>query len=344
MSRAASREAILRAMMTDAPLSRADLARQTGFSRPTVSELVKELITEGAVREGARTQPIGPGKPGTLLDFDLNVTQVIAFDLSDTTRLSGALALPDGRLRSAVFKDHPNGRDDDLEAVIVEVAAMLLRQVDGRALGVGIGAPGGHSRYGGLGERLAERLGIDVFVGDDADLAADAEMVFGAAAAPFLLVRLGARVRTAVRVHIGDPVSCFALGPARELPHIVTGRSSDATCDCARSGCVHHWSSAPTVSRRLLARPVSDHGRVLREAGAHLGVPLAVLSSTLGSPKIVLSGPASMLRRDLSDAIASTLLTLADCQPNPVVQCSSLKQAVLQGAAVRMIAQRFGQG
>src|SRR6478735_4096787 len=61
--------------------SRADLARETGLTRVTISDLVAELIADSLVielgtREGAR-----PGKPATLLDINRSGHEIIGIDL-----------------------------------------------------------------------------------------------------------------------------------------------------------------------------------------------------------------------------------------------------------------------
>lgn len=57
-------EHVLRALMTDERLTRAELATATGISRPTISESVRRLEAAGLVCDtGARTS--GPGRAGS---------------------------------------------------------------------------------------------------------------------------------------------------------------------------------------------------------------------------------------------------------------------------------------
>ena len=57
---------VLQAIYNDSQLSRADLARTTGLTKVTVSDLVAELIGADLVRESGTSETPRPGKPSTL--------------------------------------------------------------------------------------------------------------------------------------------------------------------------------------------------------------------------------------------------------------------------------------
>jgi hypothetical protein len=66
-TRAHNRSLVLQTLWRQGSMSRADLARESGLTRPTVSGIVQELADDGVVtelglREGARV-----GKPATLV-------------------------------------------------------------------------------------------------------------------------------------------------------------------------------------------------------------------------------------------------------------------------------------
>lgn len=331
-----NRALVLRTLMEHAALSRADLARHTGLARPTVSEVVRDLLADGVIRESGPSPQSRPGKPAVMLEFDQRAVQVIALDLSAPDEVVGALASPDGRIAHRVRRPRTPDAAEGIAGVVTE----LQNLADGPALGIGIGVPTGSSALLGLGPRLAEILDAPVHLFDDADLVADAEQRFGAVGTDFLLVRVGTRIGTAIRV-VGDdgtPVE-RSIG-ARELAHVGAGGDPGDTCPCGREGCVHAWATAPALARRLAARG-ADRPEVLAAAGARLGTSLSVIAAAVDLPSIVLSGPEGIVAAEFVEATAAAVRAASHPSLGPTVVPSTLDDAVLLGAATRVVATEF---
>ena len=71
-------------------ISRADVARESGLSAPTVSRIVEELIREGLVRESGEGVSQGGRRP-TLLKFSTRDNFIVGIDLG-TTHIYGVLS------------------------------------------------------------------------------------------------------------------------------------------------------------------------------------------------------------------------------------------------------------
>src|SRR5690242_19263605 len=87
-SRSHNRALVLQTLYSSGSISRADLARATGLTRVTISDLVAQLISDDLVVElGQRTASsehgARPGKPATLLDINRTGFQILGLDLSD---------------------------------------------------------------------------------------------------------------------------------------------------------------------------------------------------------------------------------------------------------------------
>src|ERR671936_769603 len=85
-----SEQAVLEAIFHSGPITRPEIADQTGLSKPTVSEAVRRLVQGGFVRAaGSR-----PGRRGrTLVSYAVNDTacSVVGVDLgADTVRVGAA--------------------------------------------------------------------------------------------------------------------------------------------------------------------------------------------------------------------------------------------------------------
>src|SRR6187399_2005479 len=67
-ARSHNRAKVLQALYRGAGLSRADVARELGLTRVTISDVVAELLAENLVVELGLRADSRPGKPATLLD------------------------------------------------------------------------------------------------------------------------------------------------------------------------------------------------------------------------------------------------------------------------------------
>ena len=83
------------------PISRADVARQTGLTAQTVSNITRRLIASNLVGEAGQTR-VGRGAPATNLIINPDGAFSIGLDL-DEEHLTGVLIDLEGRLRQRVY-------------------------------------------------------------------------------------------------------------------------------------------------------------------------------------------------------------------------------------------------
>ena len=82
---------VLQAILVEDHLSRADIARSTGLTKVTVSDLVAELIADDLVRESGPSEGNRPGKRGTLLTVNPSGRDIVALDVSAPDTIRGAI-------------------------------------------------------------------------------------------------------------------------------------------------------------------------------------------------------------------------------------------------------------
>jgi N-acetylglucosamine repressor len=188
-----NRELILRAVYTKLANSRAELAQETGLAKPTVSDLISELIGEGYLIETGLGQSTGEGgKRPRLLRFVPDARHVIGLSLS-ADRVSGVLANLDGRVLVEHYQDLVGVRGQAFIDILGEVINGLIAQLDAPLLCLGVGVPGlvdidaGLVRYAPhldwqnvpLAETLNARYGVPAYVANSTELAALAQYAFG---------------------------------------------------------------------------------------------------------------------------------------------------------------------
>ena len=181
-----------------APISRADVARRTGLTAQTISNLVRQLVDSGLVVETARATG-GRGAPPVQLDVNPDAAFAVGLDL-DTDHFTAVLVDLSGAVRARVHHEirlASPGDALDLCAETVEALAAELDLTLDRVWGVGVGIPGPMRpgpdgtylvspiafpawRDVPLAEQLHERLGLPVFIENNATAAALGEHWYGA--------------------------------------------------------------------------------------------------------------------------------------------------------------------
>ena len=101
-TRAFNLQLVLKAIYDHDRISRADIARLTGLTRATVSELVMDLLNQGLILEVGLGQSTG-GKTPTLLSLAADSKHLIAIDLANDGRDRNMYA---GRLVYSQLIDH----------------------------------------------------------------------------------------------------------------------------------------------------------------------------------------------------------------------------------------------
>src|SRR3712207_2944038 len=96
-TRAHNQALVLRTLFDHGPISRADVARRTGLTRTTVSDVVAEFLADGLAEETGRG-PSSGGKAPILLRLVDDARRVVGVDLGEQA-FSGAVVNLRGEFR-----------------------------------------------------------------------------------------------------------------------------------------------------------------------------------------------------------------------------------------------------
>lgn len=357
-ARSHNRSLVLQTLYRAGERSRADIARETGLTRVTISDLIAELLAEGLVVELGQRESARPGKPAVLVDINRTAYQIVGIDLSDHELFRGAVLDIDGGIlsRAEVPLDRATG-----EAAFERVAELVDRLIaDATApiLGIGVGSPGVVDLTGtvltapNLGwadepvqQRLHDRTGLPVVVANDANVAVLAEHGYGDAAGDIMLIAVGHGIGAGLIV-AGALVygSRFAAG---EIGQVMVGTDLGLETTYNRDQVLEHWLSVPRLQERIREAQAAgaDATPILREAGQRLGIALAPVVGALNLSEIVLSGPAHLLDGPLTEATIHTLRnrTMAENHATLALRMTTLGQdIVLRGAAVLVLSGQLG--
>lgn len=191
-SRRSSLRTVLREVVRNGAISRAELSRRTGLSKQTTSEIVRDLLEKDWVRTAGQ-QRGNVGRSAT--NYELNRSRAFVWggDLGGTKLAIAISDLSGEILAEAVEPTAPGGG----EAVVAQTASLLRSLARSRNIPLeriacgALGVPGSYDRQSGrlsrvsnidgledlsLEEALARALGMTVFVENDVTLAAKGEL------------------------------------------------------------------------------------------------------------------------------------------------------------------------
>lgn len=205
-----ARGCLLALRAAGSPRTLADLAEQTGLSRPTVDAVLGELTAAGSVRPVDAAPSASPGRPARRFTFDPTCAAVAAIDIGERSvqcLLADAAGTALSRERIDLGDVGPGQRLRAIEQVVRTCS-------EGRALpaAVGLAVPGILSAQGPLAQSLAvadlvgvdvaaeltARLGCEVAVENDIKLAAYAEHHLSPTPTDIAFVQIGHRISVAL--------------------------------------------------------------------------------------------------------------------------------------------------
>ncbi|MER6574621.1 ROK family transcriptional regulator [Nonomuraea sp. NPDC001023] len=225
------------------PASRADLAKSTGLSKPTVSAALAGLAEDGLVHLVGEVSG-RPGPVSSLYDVNAASTHVAGIDIGrDWIRV----AVADLR---GTFAGRTDGRNTartsaELAVLVGELARAAAREaeVEWRSITCAVvGSPGVYDPVRGgldfapnlpgppdLADRLHAALGVDLVIENDINLAAVGEHVHGAGRgkANFALVSIGTGV--GMGIVINGELYVGARGAAGEVSYIPAAEDPPAS-------------------------------------------------------------------------------------------------------------------
>ncbi|MBK6456129.1 MAG: ROK family transcriptional regulator [Gemmatimonadetes bacterium] len=259
-------DSVLRLIWDERAISRADIARRTGLSRSTVSEVVTELLATRLVDEAGEGASSGGRRP-IVLEFQDDACVILGVDMG-ATHVSVALTDLRGRVLAWESRPFPVRSDPEgTRALIAEFCAECLRSWGGdpaRLVGIGIAVPcpvdpRHQDRFsthvlpawkGRAGfEALGTRFGAPIFIDNDANLGAVAERWWGAGRGfdDFTYIKVATGVGAGHMV--GGRIARGASGVAGEIGHMAIDLSGDP-CDCGNRGCLQTFVGASSLVKR----------------------------------------------------------------------------------------------
>lgn len=341
---------ILNVIRADGPISRAEIAKKTNLTPPTVTNIVSELISSGLVIESNLGESKGGRKP-IMLTINTSAFHVVGVDVG-----SRQISIVVTDLNASVFESH----QVDLPRPLSEGRFMTLlkngiRTVmdkplkEGSIVGIGIGmhglvnpdrgvaifAPNLNLRNMALREQLEAEFHVPVEVDNDVRAMALGESWFGNGRGidNFICVNVGNGVGAGII--LDQKLFRGASFTAGEVGH-TTVDPDGPPCTCGNNGCLQTLVSGPAVAAR--AREQIQAGRssvlegkditgeaiyhaalegdalaldILRQTGRYLGIGLANLINTLNPERVIVGGGVAKAAQFIMGPLKDTVAARA---------------------------------
>src|SRR4051812_8056082 len=344
-------EHVLRALMAEPQLTRAELAARTGISKPTASESVRRLSDAGLVRDtGERTT--GRGRIGTYYALAADVGSALVASIAPEGVVAETLDVHGSILGREVVPVRRPARPDEVAAALaaaaervagaappVRLATVSAADPVDRSTGRLVHLPDAPFLIGELAPADTLRPFVEgpVTVDNDVNWAARAER---AAAADddlddFAYLHLGEGLGGAV-VADGE-VRRGSSGLAGEIAHVLTsGRGGQAvpfTEVFAELGLRRKGATAVDVEALLAG--LRDRGEALVRPLAHATGGVIAALVALADPRVVVLGGAW----GTDPVLVAAVRDVVDAMPRPVQvrPAGVTKEPSLRGARARAL-------
>jgi glucokinase-like ROK family protein len=268
---------ILNLIRENGPISRADAAKHSGISAPTVTRIVDSLIQENLVHEIGTGVSRGGRRP-TLLEFSGNDNLVIGIDLG-TTHIYGVLSNFAAETVAEIKCD--THIDEDFLHIMDRTAGVICelrnhRSVKGKKIfGVGLAVAGLINRWKNIIEyspdfhwknadvvkALSAKCELPIIFDNVTRVMALGELWYGIGnkVKNFIVVNIGYGIGAGIIIN-GKPLY-GPKGMAGEFGHITLDKDSDLQCECGNLGCLEALASGRAIAfiaQRELKRGVKS--------------------------------------------------------------------------------------
>lgn len=359
-----------------APISRADIARETALQRSSVSAIVDDLKLDDLIEEIGAGTSTGGRKPN-LLRLKTGVPVAIGIDITPRKTTIALADLAGLVLQKETFPTSSNA--DVMSRKIIERLNKYLAENKKHKLEVGISIPGvadnatGNVRYipyfnwsnWDIAKQITKKTGLRVTVDNDANAIALAELWFGEEitkkARNFITVLVAEGVGTGIifdgQVYRGD------RGAAGEFGHMIIGENAPVQCSCGNRNCWEAHASEKSVIFRYQSQlkknanpeatmeqllKLAKEGdkkavKALKETAKYLGIGISNLIIGFSPQAVVISGQITQAWDLLRDEIdRMTERTLRQGFPKVAISASSLGDSpTLIGSLSLVLAKKF---
>jgi len=379
LMKSVNKSTILNKIRQSGPISRAEIAKVTGITPPTVSSIVKELMDEQLVAESILGASQGGRKP-TMLLLNRNEHYVIGVDAGSDSIKACVSDLVGTILVRSELPIHSHTTIDSFLAVLIQAIQLVIKDMGAegdKIKGIGIAMHGvvevatGTSLYSAnsglrnvhIKEVLEETFDLQVIVENNSRAMALGEYWFGnyGTLKSFATINIGRGVGSGI-IENGN-LRYGAQDIAGEIGHMTISLDGEK-CSCGNLGCFETFVTGDAIVRRakkqlvdapddLTGEKVYEYAlsgqkayqKILEETGTLIGIGIVNLIHSVNPEKIVLGGGVMKSHKFLMPSIMATIQQRAlteQARKNTLITLSRVgDDATVLGAAALLLTKLF---
>ncbi|MBI9050638.1 MAG: ROK family protein [Anaerolineaceae bacterium] len=321
IARKYNRAQILNRLRLQGAVSRADLAKQIGLTRSTISRIVDGLIAEKLVHETTSSQN-ERGRPGILLSLNPKGGSAIGLEIGVnfiSILLTDFSPTPIWRDRVYLYQEQNWEAYINKAEQLINTARQIAEDKELPLMGIGVAiwgminhtkgliqfAPNLQWRNIPLESKWTELFNVPIYIENDANASALGEYYFGAAKNVEDFVYLSMDIGIGGGIISKGRLFRGASGFAGEIGHMVIDPNGE-TCSCGRRGCLETKAGRRVIVQRyrdltqeenMTLEKIIQRGlegdtvakMIFSEVGESLGMGIGTIVN-LFNPKCVILG------------------------------------------------------
>ncbi|MFP3916386.1 ROK family transcriptional regulator [Lysinibacillus telephonicus] len=332
-----NKELVLRTITSLAPLSRADIAQNSGLNKATVSSLVNELIDEEFIYESGPGESSGGRRPVMLLfneraGYSIGIDIGVNYILGVVTDLMGNIIFEKNiTVRNLSFKEHIS-----LVKETIHILIQNTPQSRYGVIGIGIGVPGIVDKSGkvlhapnlnwkdvNLKEILEQEFDYPITIENEANAGAYGEMRFGVGQDCTNILYVSNGIGIGLGIILNGELYRGINGYAGESGHMVIVANGEK-CTCGNLGCWEAYasehallknaencgiSSNPTLEELIqkAEEKNTDTIELFQDIGFYIGTGVSNLIKTFNPQKIIIGNRLAMAKHLLEKPIVDSV-------------------------------------
>lgn len=242
------------------PISRAQISKNTGLNKATVSTMAAELIDEQIIYEIGASQSSGGRKP-VMLYFNSHAGYAIGVDLGVNYILGVLTDLSGNKMEEVHIPIKKPKFNDVVDSLISVIKTLLIKAPESiyGVVGIGIGVPGIVDKDRkilfapnldwsnvSLKDIIEKKFGIPTIIENEANSGAHGEQLYGAGKHISNLIYVSIGIGIGTGIIIDNKLYTGVSGISGEMGHI-TIEAHGRKCPCGNRGCWELYASEQVI-------------------------------------------------------------------------------------------------
>ncbi|RKX48303.1 MAG: ROK family transcriptional regulator, partial [Thermotoga sp.] len=300
-------------------ISRVDISRKTGLSKPVVSIVTSRLIKNGLIKEvGEGKSTKKTGRRPIMLSFVPDYMYVVGLDIGGT-KLEGVLADLEGNIVDKIVAPTKDVHTEkDLYDLVSHSVKALIKGRKNKILGIGIGVPGTvdwktgiinympafELRNVNLKDYVQKKFDLTVLIENDVNLDALAESKIGAGKGFKYILMVSIGTGTGAGLILNGAIFRGSYGKAGEFGYIITDWEKEKLFSRDSFGYLEEWFSGQALERKFSEKGLGSNlkdifdlldkdktvERIIKEGCEHLALAIANAIVLLNPEIVIIKG------------------------------------------------------